>query len=125
MALRSLSRAGVEVGGRMAGKGRVGATMTHRNLIASVERKSSSFVGQGQGQGHFGRSQTPSYRQGVLFFQADEACYRLSGAGGSVTCDLARKGDGIASKLFGILVFVSYSNEYVPVPKTSPRLALC
>ncbi|CAM9519104.1 unnamed protein product [Laminaria digitata] len=67
MALRSLRRAGVEVGGRMAGKGgRVGATIAKRNLIAGVERKSSSFVGHGQGQGHFGRPQTPSHRQGSL-----------------------------------------------------------
>lgn len=60
MALRSISRAGMDVAGRAAGKGRAGA-VTHRPLVGA-ERMVSSFVGQG----HFGRSQALPYRQGIL-----------------------------------------------------------
>lgn len=55
MALRSLSRKGIEVGAR------VGKSRAH-NLGA--ERKASSLVGQGHG-GHFGRPPTTAYGQGV------------------------------------------------------------
>lgn len=67
MALRSLSRAGVEMGGRVAGKGSRGlGGVTHATRhLAGAERKMSSFVGEGHGQ--FGRSQAPSYRQGACF----------------------------------------------------------
>jgi len=64
MALRSLSRAGVEVGGRVAGKR---ATHAARHVVLGAERKMSSFVGEGHGQGQFGRSQAPSYRQGAPY----------------------------------------------------------
>lgn len=72
MALRSLGRAGVEMGARLAGEGcrglRGGASHTTRNLVGAERKMSSSFVGEGQGQ--FGRSQAPSFRQGSSF----EAC---------------------------------------------------
>ncbi|CAM9552495.1 unnamed protein product, partial [Hapterophycus canaliculatus] len=68
MALRSLSRAGMGIGGRLAPKGGrsvVGATSGSRHA-ASTEQHMSSFVGQGQGR--FGDSQPPSYRQGSIGF---------------------------------------------------------
>lgn len=75
MALRSLGRAGVEMGARVAGKGSrgLGGGVSHRTRqLAGAERSlSSSFVGEGQGQ--FGSSQAPSYRQGA----SCEACYHF------------------------------------------------
>lgn len=65
MALRSLGRAGVEVGGRVAGKRAPHATSRHVVLGAERKMQMSSFVGEGHGQGQFGRSHAPSYRQGV------------------------------------------------------------
>ncbi|CAM9244795.1 unnamed protein product [Scytosiphon promiscuus] len=66
MALRSLSRAGMGIGGRVASKGGQGIVVaTHGSRhMAGAERRMSSFVGQGQG--HFGDSQPPSYRQGSV-----------------------------------------------------------
>lgn len=66
MAFRSLSRAGVKMGARVAGKGGrgLGGVSHATRHITGTERQMSSFVGEGRGQ--FGRSQAPSYRQGSL-----------------------------------------------------------
>ncbi|CAM9124551.1 unnamed protein product [Ectocarpus sp. 4 AP-2014] len=61
MALRSLSRAGVEMGARVAGTGSKCCRVPHPTRhVGGAERKMSSFVGQGPGH------QAPSFRQGSL-----------------------------------------------------------
>lgn len=70
MALRSLSRFGVEIGEGVAVVGRRGNAIA-RLKSAGVERRASSWTG------HFGRSRTPPHGFGTFLLQYNQVLYEF------------------------------------------------